>query len=61
MELQPNLINKKRKFDMVLFYTLDRFSREGTRKTIFYLQTLEDYGVDYKSYTEQHIDSSGVF
>ena len=51
----------KRKFDLVLFYALDRFTREGTRKTIQYLQMLEDYGVLYKSYTEQYIDSSGIF
>ena len=51
----------KRKFDLVLFYALDRFTREGTRKTIHYLQVLEDYGVAYKSYAEQYIDSSGIF
>ena len=51
----------KRRYDMVLFYALDRFTREGTRKTIHYLQMLEDYGVVYKSYTEQYIDSSGIF
>lgn len=51
----------KRKFDMVLFYALDRFTREGTRKTIYYLQLLDDYGIKYKSYSEQYIDSSGIF
>lgn len=51
----------KRKFDMLLFFALDRFTREGTRKTIQYLQMLEDYGVAYKSYSEQYIDSSGIF
>lgn len=51
----------KRKFDMVLFWSLDRFSREGARKTIFLLQQLDDYGVAYKSYSEQYIDSSGIF
>lgn len=51
----------KRKFDMLLFFALDRFTREGTRKTIQYLQLLDDYGVTYKSYTEQYIDSSGIF
>jgi DNA invertase Pin-like site-specific DNA recombinase len=51
----------KRKFDMVLFFALDRLTREGTRKTIHYLQMLDDYGVLYKSYSEQYIDSSGIF
>ena len=51
----------KRKFDMLFFYALDRLTREGTRKTIYYLQMLDDYSVAYKSYTEQYIDSSGIF
>lgn len=51
----------KRKFDMLLFFALDRLTREGTRKTIHYLQLLDDYGVVYKSYSEQYIDSSGIF
>jgi DNA invertase Pin-like site-specific DNA recombinase len=51
----------KRKFDMLLFYALDRFSRAGTRETIRYLQMLDDYQVTYKSFTEQYIDSSGIF
>ena len=51
----------KRKFEMVLFFALDRLTREGTRKTIQYLQMLDDYGVAYKSYSEQYIDSSGIF
>jgi len=51
----------KRKFDLLLFWSLDRFSREGTRKTIFYLQQLDDYGILYKSFTEQYLDSTGIF
>jgi len=51
----------KRKYDMLFFYALDRLTREGTRQTIHYLQMLDDYGVAYKSYTEQYIDSSGIF
>ena len=51
----------KRKYDLLFFFALDRLTREGTRKTIQYLQMLDDYGVAYKSYTEQYIDSSGIF
>lgn len=51
----------KRKFDMLLFFALDRFSRAGTRQTIHFLQQLDDYGVSYRSYSEQYIDSSGIF
>lgn len=51
----------KRKFDLLVFWSLDRFSREGVRQTIYYLQMLEGYGITYRSYTEQYIDSSGIF
>ena len=51
----------KRKFDLVLFWSLDRFSREGTRATIHYMERLESWGVNFKSYTEQYIDSCGIF
>ena len=51
----------KRKFDMLLFFALDRLTREGTRKTIHYLQMLDDCHIAYKSFSEQYIDSSGIF
>ena len=51
----------KRKFDIVIFWSLDRFSREGVRKTIHHLERLESYGVTFKSYTEQYLDGTGLF
>src|SRR5205814_7463104 len=48
-------------FDIVLFWALDRFSREGTLKTLEYLQRLDSYGVAWKSFTEQYLDSTGMF
>ena len=48
-------------FDLVLFWALDRFSREGTLKTLEYLQRLDSYGVAWKSFTEQYLDSTGMF
>jgi len=51
----------RREFDCVLFWSLDRLSREGVLKTLEYLQRLTSYGVDYKSFTEQYLDSCGVF
>jgi DNA invertase Pin-like site-specific DNA recombinase len=50
-----------RQFDLVLFWSLDRLSREGVLETLTYLQTLTSYGVGWKSYTEQYLDSCGVF
>jgi DNA invertase Pin-like site-specific DNA recombinase len=45
----------KRKFDCVLFWALDRFSREGMAQTIGHLQRLTSYGVTFHSYTEPHL------
>jgi DNA invertase Pin-like site-specific DNA recombinase len=45
----------RRKFDIVLFWALDRFSREGMVPTINYLRRLDGYGVAFHSYTESHL------
>jgi putative DNA-invertase from lambdoid prophage Rac len=52
---------RRRRFDVLLFWALDRFSREGSRKTIGYLSILDDYGVDWHSYSEPYISSLGIF
>ncbi len=49
------------KFDLVFFWALDRFSREGVLETLTYLQRLDQCGVAYRSFTEQYIDSAGMF
>jgi len=51
----------QRKFDLVLFWSLDRFSREGVRETLNHLERLSSYGVAYRSFTEQYLDSCGLF
>jgi DNA invertase Pin-like site-specific DNA recombinase len=51
----------QRKFDLVLFWSLDRFSREGVLETLNHLQRLAAYGVGYRSFTEQYLDSCGIF
>jgi DNA invertase Pin-like site-specific DNA recombinase len=51
----------RREFDSVLFWSLDRFSREGVFETLRYLQTLTGYGVGYRSFSEQYFDSCGMF
>lgn len=48
---------EKRRFDLVLFWSLDRFSREGIRKTIHYLQRLDHLGVSFRSHTEAYLDT----
>lgn len=42
---------------MPLFWALDRSSREGTRKTIAYLERPDHCGAAFKSYTELFLDT----
>jgi DNA invertase Pin-like site-specific DNA recombinase len=51
----------QKRFDVVVFWSLDRFSREGVLPTLQYLQRLTDYGIGFRSYTEQFLDSCGPF
>lgn len=51
----------EKRFDLVLFWALDRFSREGATDTLQHLRKLSSYGVQWKSFTEQYIDSAGMF
>jgi DNA invertase Pin-like site-specific DNA recombinase len=51
----------QRRLDVILFWSLDRFSREGVAQTLRYLQLLESWGVGFRSFTEPYLDSLGVF
>jgi DNA invertase Pin-like site-specific DNA recombinase len=51
----------RRKFDLLLFWSLDRLSREGVLETLQHLNRLTACGVGYKSFTEQYLDSCGIF
>src|SRR6266853_4695624 len=51
----------RRKFDLLLFWSLDRLSREGALETLQHLQRLTSYGVAYRSFTEPYLDSLGAF
>ena len=51
----------RREFDCLLFWSLDRLSRECTVKTLNHLERLNGYGVNYRSFTEQYLDSTGIF
>ena len=51
----------QRRADVVVFWALDRFTREGTYETLRYLNLLSSYGVMFRSYTEQWVDSCGIF
>ena len=51
----------RREFDTVVFWSLDRFSREGVYETLTHLQRLTSYGVGYRSFSEPFLDSCGMF
>ena len=46
---------------MLLFWSLDRLTREGTLATLKYLELIESCGVHWRSLTEPWIDSAGPF
>jgi DNA invertase Pin-like site-specific DNA recombinase len=47
----------QRKFDLLLFWSLDRLSREGIVKTIGYLEQLKGWQVGWRSYTQSFLDT----
>jgi DNA invertase Pin-like site-specific DNA recombinase len=50
-----------RRFDLLLFWSLDRFTREGVLETLTHLNRLTGAGVGYRSFTEPYFDSCGIF
>ncbi len=51
----------KRLFDVVVFWDLSRFSRAGTLFTLQKLKELESHNVEWESYQEQYLRSTGDF
>ncbi len=50
-----------KQFDILLFWSLDRLSREGSRKTLEYLTVLDKHQVKWQSLTEPYFSSLGIF
>jgi DNA invertase Pin-like site-specific DNA recombinase len=48
----------KRSFDVLLFWSLDRFSRQGIVPVLTNLQRLAGWGVKYRSLQEPYIDTT---
>ena len=51
----------QRKFDILIFWSLDRLTREGALAALQHLQRLEAAGVAWRSHTEPYFDSCGPF
>jgi DNA invertase Pin-like site-specific DNA recombinase len=47
----------RRDFDLLLVWSLDRFSREGMAPTVVHLQRLASHGVAFRSFTEEHLST----
>jgi DNA invertase Pin-like site-specific DNA recombinase len=47
----------RREFDLLLVWSLDRFSREGMAATVGHLQRLASQGVAFRSLTEEHLST----
>jgi len=61
-ELQAMLRDAaERRFDVVVFWSMDRLTREGALATLKYLNRLGRCGVGFRSHTEPYLDSCGVF
>lgn len=52
---------RQKKFEAVVFWALDRFTREGVLPTLKYLEELNSYDVGFYSFTEKYLDSLGMF
>ncbi len=51
----------ERRFDLVLFWSLDRFSREGVVETLQHLERLKSNGISWWSFKEEFLRSVGPF
>lgn len=59
--LYEDAAKPNRRWDLLVFWSLDRFSREGVYPTIHRLRQLQDLGVSFVSYQEQYLDTLGPF
>ena len=50
----------QRRFDVVVVWALDRFSREGVMQTFEHIKTLKGYAVEFESFTEPHFRTTGA-
>jgi DNA invertase Pin-like site-specific DNA recombinase len=51
------LAASQRRFDLLLFWKLDRLSREGVSATLRHLENLKQWGVGWRSYMEPWLDT----
>ena len=54
------LAASQKRFDVLLFWKLDRLSRAGVRPTLAILSRLDGWGVNWRSFQEPYFDSCGI-
>jgi DNA invertase Pin-like site-specific DNA recombinase len=54
------LAASQRQFDVALFWSLDRLSREGIVRTLGYLQQFKAWNVGWRSYTQPFLDTGNA-
>lgn len=52
---------ERREFDVLVFWSFDRLTRQGALETLQYLKKLDDLGIAWRSITEPYLDSCGPF
>lgn len=52
---------EKRRFGVVVVWSLDRFSREGVYETLTHIRRLDSWGVGFLSVQEQYVNTLGPF
>jgi DNA invertase Pin-like site-specific DNA recombinase len=50
----------QRRFDVVVVWALDRFTREGVYQTFEHVERLTRYSVQFESFTEPHFRTTGA-
>lgn len=48
------------RFDVLLFWALDRLTREGALQTLHYLNQLSKYGLAFRSFRGRRITGTGT-
>jgi DNA invertase Pin-like site-specific DNA recombinase len=51
----------RKEFDVLLFWAIDRLSREGTLAVLQYPRQLDSWGVQCRSYSEPYFDGARPF
>jgi DNA invertase Pin-like site-specific DNA recombinase len=54
------LAASQRKFDLLLFWAMDRLSREGIVRTLGYLEQLRAWNIGWRSYTQPFLDTGNA-